>query len=78
MGLDNNNALWRNTMTTRIFKVGSRVALRGLDLQGFGTVTKIGRLRATVALDDPRMDQRFNEPKPSKPFAFEYKNLRLL
>ncbi len=61
----------------RIFKVGSRVALRGLDLQGAGTVTKIGRLRATVALDQPRLDQRFKTPTLSKPFAFEYKNLRL-
>jgi hypothetical protein len=63
----------------RIFKVGSRVALRGLDLQGEGTIVKIGRTRATLALDAPQMDNRMKEPKPVKyPYPFEYKNLRLL
>ena len=67
------------TSTYRIFKIGSRVQLRGLDLQGQGTITKIGRLRATVALDSPQLDNRCKEPRPVKfPYAFEYKNLRLI
>lgn len=65
---------------TRIFKVGSRVALRGLELRGQGTVTKIGRTRATVHLDEPfpEVDAIGRRKRPAKDWAFQYKNLSLV
>jgi hypothetical protein len=67
-------------MNIRIFKVGSRVALRGLELHGTGIVTKIGRDRATVRLDQAEMpiDAIGRKKRPAKDWAFQYKNLRLL
>ncbi len=67
-------------MTYRIFQVGSRVELRGLDLQDTGTVIKIGRLRATVKCDTPvsTLDARGRKKRPAQPYAFLYKNLRII
>jgi hypothetical protein len=65
-------------MAYRIFKVGSRVALRGLVWQGEGVVTKIGRERATVHLDKPLLDGRCKEARVKADETFPYKHLRLL
>ncbi len=68
-------------MQVRVFKVGQRIALRGLELQDNGTITKIGRLRATVKLDTPFSTTdaigRKKQLRKTDP-AFEYKNLRIL
>ena len=68
------------TSAIRIFKVGSRVELRGLELKGCGTVTKIGRTRATIKLDAPpsTTDAIGRKKRPAADYAHEYKHLRLL
>jgi len=67
-------------MTYRIFKVGSRVALRGLELQGTGTVIKIGRVRALVKLDviPDCADAIGRRVRPKDEHDFPYKHLRLI
>lgn len=65
-------------MTYRIFKVGQRVQLRGLVMQGTGTITKIGRNRATVQMDTPLRDLRRNDFREKALPTFEYKHLRIL
>lgn len=68
----------------RIFKVGSRVETRGLDPSCFvrGTVTKIGRERATVRFDDEFVQTHDaigrRKARPHDSFAYWYKNLRLI
>lgn len=67
------------SMNIRIFKVGQRVQLRGLVMQGTGTIIKIGRARATVQLDTPLRDLRMNKFQEQKTLpTFEYKHLRIL
>lgn len=62
------------------FKIGSRVELRGLELQGTGTIIKIGRLRALVKLDAiPQCaDAIGRRVRPKDEHDFFYKNLRIL